>query len=107
MYSDKLDVSFGFLLVQILTRQFPNPTNRFQTVDDPQHPHPLRMLVPETQQCQSHLKLISDTHHLKAVAMSCLKDKATERPSAQQLSERVSELKQAPQCAERMQLHVV
>ena len=55
VYSNKLDVfSFGVLLVQILSRQFPNPTDRFQKIRDPHYP-PIRISIPEIQR-QSHLK---------------------------------------------------
>ena len=107
-YSDKLDVfSFGVLLVQIMTRQFPNPGPRFQVVDMPDDPRfpegNVRVAVPETQRRSAHFKLIMDTHPLKAIAVSCLKGKERERPSAQQLSNTLSELKRAPQYTESLQ----
>ena len=104
-YTDKLDVfSFGVLLVQITTRQFPNPGPRFQAITVPNYPDgTIRMAVPETQRRSAHLKLIMDTHPLKAIAIACLKGKERERPSAQQLSNTLSELKRAPQYTESLQ----
>ena len=107
-YTDKLDVfSFGVLLIQITTRQFPNPGPRFQVVDVPDNPlfpEGTAMLpVPETQRRSAHLKLIAHTHPLKSVAIGCLKSKERERPSAQQLSNTLSELKRAPQYTESLQ----
>ena len=103
-YTDKLDVfSFGVLQIQILTRQFPNPTERFQLIDDPRYSERIRIPVPETQRRETHLQLISDTHLLKSLALQCLKNKERERPSAQQLSERLSELKLAPQYTESLE----
>ena len=103
-YTDKLDVfSFGVLVIQILTRQFPDPTDRFRTVQDTRYDEEVRLVVPETQRRHAHLQLISDTHPLKPLALQCLKKKDRERPSAQQLSERLSELKLAPQYTESMQ----
>ena len=61
------------------------------------------MPVPETQRRSAHLQLISSTHPLKAIAVNCLKGKERERPSAQQLSNTLSELKGGPQYAESMQ----
>ena len=101
-YTAKLDVfSFGVLVIQILTRQFPNPTDRFCTIYAPQYEEEIRRVVPETERRQIHLKLISDTHRLKPLALQCLK-KEMLRPSALQLSERLSELKQASQYTESM-----
>ena len=115
-YTAKLDIfSFGVIVIQILTRQFPNPTDRFRTVHDPQNEDieddededeenqdEVRRVVPETERRQAHLQLIPDTHSLKPLALQCLKKKERRRPLALQLSERLSELKQAPQYTESM-----
>ena len=101
-YTAKLDIfSFGVIVIQILTRQFPNPTDRFQTIHDPRYDKEVRLVVPETERRQVHLQLIPDTHSLKPLALQCLK-KEMQRPSALQLSKRLSELKQAPQYTESM-----
>ena len=107
-YLEKLDIfSLGVLLVQIMTRQFPDPGPRFQVIDvrdDPRFPEgTARVPVPETQRRSAHLQLISSTHPLKAIAVNCLKGKERERPSAQQLSNTLPELKGSLQYAESMQ----
>ena len=103
-YTDKLDIfSFGVLVIQILTRQFPNPTDRFQPTNDVRYPTEVRLVVSEIQRRRIHLKSIVDTHCLKPVAIACLKDENDERPSAQQLSERLSQLKLASQYRESKQ----
>ena len=113
-YTAKLDIfSFGVIVIQILTRQFPNPTDRFRTVpmsskeedkeeDDEDEDEEVRRVVPETERREAHLKLIPDTHSLKPLALQCLKKKERQRPSALQLSERLSELKQSSQYTESM-----
>ena len=108
-YTEKLDIfSFGVLLVQIMIRQFPDAGPRFQIIElsnDPRFPKgtTARLPIPETQRRSAHLKLISGTHPLKAMALNCLKVKERERPSAQQLSNSLSELKGALQYAESKQ----
>ena len=100
-YTAKLDIfSFGVIVIQILTRQFPNPTDQFQNV--PQFDKEVRLVVPETERRQAHLQLIPDTHSLKTLVLQCLKKEQSNRPSALQLSESLSELKQAPQYTESM-----
>ena len=100
-YTAKLDIfSFGVIVIQILTRQFPNPTDRFRLVSVPQFEETVRVLVPERDRREAHLNLISSTHSLKPLALQCLKKKENERPSALQLSERLSELKQSSQYTE-------
>ena len=102
-YTTKLDIfSFGVIVIQILTRQFPNPTDRFRLVYSSEFNEELRRVVPETERREAHLKLIPDTHSLKPLALQCLKKEERQRPSALQLSERLSELKQSSQYTESM-----
>ena len=99
-YTAKLDIfSFGVIVIQILTREFPNPTDRFRIVQVPQFEEEVRVVVPETERRQSQLKLIPDTHSLKPVVLQCLK-KEGQRPSAVELIERLSELKQSSRYTE-------
>ena len=102
-YTAKLDIfSFGVIVIQILTRHFPNPTDRFRTAYVAEFDEEVRRVVPERERRESHLKLIPDAHSLKPLALQCLKKKENERPSALQLSERLSELKQSSQYTESM-----
>ena len=99
-YTDKLDIfSFGVIVIQILTRKFPKPADRFRMVHVPQFEEEVRVVVPEMERREAHLKLIPDTHALKPLALQCLKNKEWQRPSALDLmiSERLSDLKQSSQ----------
>ena len=102
-YTHKLDVfSFGVLLVQIMTRQFPNPGPRFKLIRVPDYPD-ARVPAPETERRSSHLRMIADTHPLKVIAITCLKSKEEERPSAQRLNKKLSGLKQEPAYTQSLQ----
>ena len=99
VYTEKLDTfSVGVLLVQIITREFPDPTDRFKTMQfpNPQNPsHNIEalVLIPEIERRQSHITLIEPTHALLPIAMGCLKDKDAERPSSQELCQSLNVLK--------------
>ena len=103
IYTAKLDIfSFGVIVIQILTRQFPNPTDRFRLMYASEFDQEVRVLVSETERREAHLKLIPDTHSLKPLALQCLKKKENDRPSTLQLSGRLFELKQSSQYTESM-----
>ena len=100
-YTAKLDVfSFGVIVIQILTRQFPNPTDRFRHVSVAEFEEQVSVVVPDSERRKAHLQLIPEAHSLKPLALQCLKKKENERPSALQLCERLSELKQSSQYRE-------
>ena len=98
VYTEKLDCfSFGVITVQVLTQQFPNPGDRFQTIEL-NHPGlptgSVLVQVPEVKRRQNHICQIPSNHLLLPIALDCLKDKSNERPSAHQLCERVADLKE-------------
>ena len=89
-YTAKLDIfSFGVLVIQILTRKFPNPSDRFRAMYVAGMDTEVRKVTPETERRQAHLKLIQDTNPLKVFPLQCLQQKDGLRPSALELSERV------------------
>lgn len=89
-YTDKLDVfSFGVLLIQIMTREFPKPTERFTAfqVPDPKNKKRLievQALVKEAERRQNHIGLARGNPLLET-ALKCINDEHKERPSANQL----------------------
>ena len=90
IYTEKLDCfSLGVLIVQILTRQFPDPSERFTTmeVDYPSGKSVTRKVqakvaVPEIERRAGHISTIDASLDLLKVALECLRDKDSERPSA-------------------------
>ena len=107
VYTYKLDCfSFGVLDVQILTRQFPNPSARckIMEIDDPRFPTgQVNVPIPEDERRRSHINLVDPAHPLLPVALDCLKDRDRERPSAQELCNRLAALKEVPQYGESVQ----
>ena len=99
MYTEKLDIfSFGVLLVQVITKLFPKPSNQFENRKLPKSRYSRQMIearvpVPEVQRRQAHISLIDPTHPLLPTALECLKDEAVERPSSQQLCQSLDALK--------------
>ena len=101
VYTNKLDCfSFGVPDIQILTRQFPNPSPhcKIMEIDDPRFPiGQVKVPIPEVERRQSHIDLVNPAHPLLPVALDCLKDRDRERPSAQELCNRLAALKDTPQ----------
>ena len=98
-YSEKLDVfSCGILLVQLVTRKFPNPGARTYTVqvNDPRFPKGRVLVeVAELDRRREHLDLVPPTHPLLQVALDCIKDKEDDRPTSEQLCSRLVALKES------------
>ena len=102
VYSERIDCfSFGVIVVQILTQLFPKPGNRRQKVDQINVPGlpqgTVEVRIAEIDRRQNHISLVDPNHPLLSVALDCLKDEDIERPSAQQLCERVASLKERPE----------
>ena len=97
-YSSKLDCfSHGVLALQIITRNFPNPGDASRYVVDPRYPTG-RALVqfPEAERRKKDIDLIEPSQPLRPIALHCLKDMETERPSADELCGRLASLKREP-----------
>ena len=109
VYSEKLDCfSFGVLTIQVITREFPKPKDRFQTMEVINPSHPSRrfqahVLVPELERRQSHINLIPAAHPLRPIALDCIKDRDAERPTAEHLCETLEQFKSTPLYASSVQ----
>ena len=97
-YSSKLDCfSHGVLTIQIATRQFPNPGDARKSVDVPGYSAgTLFTPVPEVERRKKHIDQVDPDNPLLPLALNCLKDSDTERPSADELCGKLASLKCEP-----------
>ena len=101
-YSDKLDTfCTGVLIIQIITRKFPTPTDATVIKEDPAYPTgEIIIPVPELQRRKNDISKVPSTHLLLPIVHHCIKDRDRDRPSAAQLCQRLTELKEAPEYEE-------
>ena len=102
VYTVKIDCfAIGTLIIQILTRCFPEPGDRHKIVHttDPQFPT-IEARASEIERRQNHISQVDPNHPLLPIALHCLKDSDVERLSAQELCHRVAALKETPQFTE-------
>ena len=87
VYTEKIDsFSFGVTMLQILTRKFPEPGNRQQQIEHPNYPTDrIKRCVPEVERRQKHINEVEESHPLLRIVHECIKDKADERPTSQEL----------------------
>lgn len=83
IYTKKLDIfSLGVIIVQILTKQFPSPTDTSRGGTDN-----------EIERRQSHISTISSQHPLLHIALQCLKNKETHRPTSTDVCHQLVDIK--------------
>ena len=94
VYTEKLDCfQIGVLMIQIMTRQYPAPSDRTRQAPDPRSPTGLiEIPIQETERRRNHIQMVSN-HPMLEHALDCLKDNGAERPSAWHLSECLAALK--------------
>ena len=94
-YTKKLDCfSEGVIMIQVCTRLWPEPGPRTQLVLFPASPTgTMEMPVLETERRKNHIDLIDPTHALLPIVMDCLKYQERERPSSEELCQRLAGLK--------------
>ena len=105
MYTNKLDCfAHGVVAIQILTREFPDPSPASHLVEYPQSPTGMTSVpVLEPERRKSHIDRINPDHPLLPIALQCLSYNERDRPSAQQLCNQLAMLKEAPQYAQNLQ----
>ena len=94
-YSDKLDTfSLGVMIVQIITRKFPAPTDAEIVMEDDSSPTGEKIVpVPELERRRNDIVKVPSDHSLLPIALHCLKDRDRERPTAPYLCQRLGQLK--------------
>ena len=97
MYTNKLDCfSEGVIMIQVCTRLWPDPGPRTQLVPFPASPTGMTEVpVLEPERRKNHIDLIDPNHALRPIAIDCLKYKDIERPSSEELCQRLAGLKES------------
>ena len=97
LHTDKLDVfSFGVVLIQILTCQFPDPADRFTTMQIPdpkkkKHTIEAQVAVKEVERRQNHISLVQGSPLLQ-LSLACLEDRHEDRPLASTVCTQLEEM---------------
>ena len=104
-YSSKLDCfSLGVLTIQIITRNFPAPGDAHQSIEDPSRF--LLVQVREVERRKKDIDLVEHDHPLLPIALDCIKDRDKERPSADEVCERLVVLKsKTKSCNEDLEMY--
>ena len=104
-YTKKLDVfSEGVIMIQVCTRLWPEPGPRSKTIQDLRSPTGmLQMPVLEPERRKNHIDMIDHNHPLLAIAMDCLRYQERERPSSEELCQRLAGLKENTDYGESVQ----
>ena len=94
-YSDKLDIfSLGVLIIQIITRTFPAPTDAERVIEVPSSPTGEAIVpVPELERRKKDIDKVPSDHPLLPIAYQCLKDRDKDRPTATQMCQSLEQLK--------------
>ena len=106
-YTKKLDCfSEGVIMIQVCTRLWPEPGPRTQLVPDSRSPTgKIDMPVLEPERRKNHIDLIDPNHALLPIAMECLKYEERERPSSEELCQRLAGLKDSHHYRDNVRQH--
>ena len=104
-YTKKLDCfSEGVMMIQVCTRLWPEPGPRTKTVPFAASPTGMMEIpVLEPERRQKHIDKIDRSHGLLPIAMDCLRYQENERPSSEELCERLAGLKETREYRESME----
>ena len=106
-YTKKLDCfSEGVIMIQVCTRLWPEPGPRTQLVPDTRSPTgTMEMPVLEPDRRKNHIDLIDPNHALLPIAIDCLKYEELERPSSEELCQRLAGLKDSNHYRDNVRQH--
>ena len=106
-YTKKLDCfSEGVIMIQVCTRLWPDPGPRTQHVPDSRSPTgTMEMPVLEPERRKNHIDLINPNHAVLPIAMECLKYQERERPSSEELCQRLAGLKDSHHYRDNVRQH--
>ena len=101
-YTKKLDCfSEGVIMIQVCTRLWPEPGPRTQIVEDSRSPMGvMEMPVSDMERRQNHIDLIDPHHALLIIAKDCLHFQEKDRPSSEELCQRLADLKKSREYTE-------
>ena len=104
-YSNKLDCfSHGVLTIQTITRSFPSPGPAHKYVENLAYATGRELVeIPETERREKDIDRVDHNHPLLPLALLCLQDRDTERPSADELCETLSSLREASRYMESVE----
>lgn len=106
-YDSSLDTfSFGVLLIEILTREFPAPSDSTRLMPG-FGPGGSDAIVPvkEKDRRNLHIALIHPNHPLLQIALHCIEDEEHKRPPFNDLTERLTDIKVLPDYKESQKKH--
>ena len=105
VYTKKLDCfSEGVIMIQVCTRLWPDPGPRTKTVQDSRSPTGrMQMPVLEPERRKNHIELIDHSHGLLPIAIDCLHYQENERPSSEELCQRLAGLKETREYRESVE----
>ena len=104
-YTKKLDCfSEGVIMIQVCTRLWPEPGPRNQLIPDSRSPTGMTdMPVLETERRKNHINMIYPTNMLLPIAVDCLSYQENDRPSSEELCQRLAGLKESGEYRENVQ----
>ena len=104
-YTKKLDCfSEGVIMIQVCTRLWPEPGPRTQLIQDSRYPTgTIEVPALEVERRKNHIDKINPTHMLLVIAVDCLHYQENDRPSSEELCQRLAGLKETREYRESIQ----